>query len=68
MNWEVILWTCATIAVLLIVVALVVSVMSARNMRKSEKRAERKHGCTSYTHAAKRRRTEQGCKPQSAGS
>ena len=38
MNWEVILWTCVTIAVLLIVVALVVSVMSARNMRKSRER------------------------------
>lgn len=38
MNWEVILWTCATIAVLLIIVALVVSILSARNMRKSRER------------------------------
>ena len=38
MNWEVILWTCVTIAVLLIVVALAVSIMSARNMRKSRER------------------------------
>ena len=38
MNWEVILWTCATIAVLLIIVALVVSILSERNMRKSRER------------------------------
>lgn len=38
MNWEVILWTCVTIAVLLVVVALAVSIMSARNMRKSRER------------------------------
>ena len=38
MNWEVILWTCVTIAVLLIVVALAVSIMSAHNMRKSRER------------------------------
>ena len=38
MNWEVILWTCGTIAVLLIIAALVVSIMSARNMKKSRER------------------------------
>ncbi|WP_125114821.1 preprotein translocase subunit YajC [Agathobaculum sp. Marseille-P7918] len=38
MNWEVILWTCATIAVLLIIVALIVSILSARNMRRSRER------------------------------
>ena len=38
MNWEVILWTCGTIAVLLIIAALVVSIMSARNMKKSRDR------------------------------
>ena len=38
MNWEVILWTCGTIAVLLIIAALVVSIMSARNMKKRRDR------------------------------
>lgn len=37
-NWEVILWTCVTLGVLLIVVALVVSILSAVNMRKSRER------------------------------
>ena len=38
MNWEVVLWTCGTVAVLLIIAALVVSIMSARNMKKSRER------------------------------
>lgn len=38
MNWEVILWTCGTVAVLLIIVALIVYIMSAGNMRKSRER------------------------------
>ena len=38
MNWEVILWTCGTVAILLIAAALVISIMSARNMRKSRDR------------------------------
>lgn len=35
MNWEVILWTCITVGVLLVVGAIVLSVMSARNMKKN---------------------------------
>ena len=38
MNWEVGLWTCGTVAVLLIIAALVLSFMSARNMKKSRER------------------------------
>ena len=33
-NWEVIGWTCVTIAFILAVVALVLSIVSARNMKK----------------------------------
>ena len=46
MNWEVILWTCGTVAILLIAAALVISIMSARNMRKSRERM----APVSYTH------------------
>ena len=35
MNWEVILWACGTVAVLLILAMLVLSILSARNMRRS---------------------------------
>lgn len=35
MNWEVILWTCGTVGVLLIVCALIVWIISARNMKHS---------------------------------
>ena len=38
MNWEVILWSCGTVAVLVIIAALVLSIMSARNMKKSRDR------------------------------
>ena len=38
MNWEVVLWTCGTVAVLLIIAALVLSFMSVRNMKKSRER------------------------------
>lgn len=38
MNWEIILWTCGTVAVLLIAAALVISILSARNMRRSRER------------------------------
>ena len=38
MNWEVVLWTCGTVAVLLIIAALVLPFMSARNMKKSRER------------------------------
>ena len=35
MNWEVILWACGTVAVLLILAMLVLSILSSRNMRRS---------------------------------
>ena len=38
MNWEVILWACGTVAVLLILAMLVLSILSARNMRRSRAR------------------------------
>ncbi len=38
MNWEVILWTCGTVAALLVFAALVIWIMSARNMKKSRER------------------------------
>lgn len=34
MNWEVILWTCVTLAVIMGVFATIMSVMSARGMKK----------------------------------
>lgn len=34
MNWEVIGWTCITLAVIMGVIALVLAVISARNVRK----------------------------------
>ena len=37
MNWEVILWTCATVAVMLFVIWIVFSVISALNMKKRRK-------------------------------
>ena len=33
-NWEVILWTCITIAVLMGIIGLILSFISAKNMRK----------------------------------
>ena len=33
-NWEVILWTCITLAVLMGIIATVLSFISAKNMRK----------------------------------
>ncbi len=33
-NWEVILWTCITLAVLMGVIGLILSFVSARNMKK----------------------------------
>ena len=38
MKWEVILWACGTVAVLLILAMLVLSILSARNMRRSRER------------------------------
>lgn len=37
-NWEVILWTCVTIVVIMGVIAMILAFISARNMRK--RRAE----------------------------
>lgn len=34
MNWEVILWTCITLAVLMGVIGIIMSIMSARGMKK----------------------------------
>lgn len=34
MNWEVILWTCITLAVIMGVIATIMSIMSARGMKK----------------------------------
>lgn len=34
MNWEVILWTCITVGVLLLICGLVVIILSAVNMKK----------------------------------
>ena len=36
-NWEVILWTCVTLAVLMGIVGLALSIVSAVNMRKRRK-------------------------------
>ena len=36
-NWEVVLWTCITIAVLMGVIATILSVISAMNMKKRRK-------------------------------
>ena len=36
-NWEVVLWTCITIAVLMGVFALILTIISAVNMRKRRK-------------------------------
>ena len=33
-NWEVVLWTCVTIAVLMGIIAMILTVISAVNMRK----------------------------------
>ena len=38
-NWEVILWTCITIAVLMGVFGLILTIISATNMRKRRKAA-----------------------------
>lgn len=37
MNWEVILWTCITVGVLLAVSGIVIMIISARNMKKRRK-------------------------------
>ena len=43
MNWEVIFWTCATLFVIVIVVALGLSVVSAMNVRKRRDELEEVH-------------------------
>lgn len=37
MNWEVILWTCITVGVLLAVCGIVIMIISANNMKKRRK-------------------------------
>ena len=37
MNWEVILWTCITVGVLLAICGIIMMVISARNMKKRRK-------------------------------
>ncbi len=43
MNWEVIFWTCATMFVIVIVVALGLSLVSAVNIRKRREELEEVH-------------------------
>ena len=33
-NWEVVIWTCVTLAVIMSVIALILAIVSARNLRK----------------------------------
>ena len=33
-NWEVVIWTCVTLAVIMGVIALILAIVSARNLRK----------------------------------
>lgn len=42
-NWEVVGWTCITIAVLLIVFGLIIAIMSARNVRKRREELSEVH-------------------------
>lgn len=43
MNWEVIFWTCATLFVIVVVVALGLSLVSAKNVRKRRIELEEVH-------------------------
>ena len=43
MNWEVIFWTCATLFVIVVVVALGLSILSAVNVRKRRGELEEVH-------------------------
>ncbi|MBR4138612.1 MAG: preprotein translocase subunit YajC [Lachnospiraceae bacterium] len=43
MNWEVIFWTCATLFVIVVVVALGLSIVSAVNVRKRRGELEEVH-------------------------
>ena len=42
-NWEVVLWTCITIAVLMGLIGLALSIVSAVNMRKRRKQVAQIH-------------------------
>lgn len=42
-NWEVVLWTCITLAVLLVLIGLVLTIMSAVNMGKRRKQMAQIH-------------------------
>lgn len=42
-NWEVILWTCITIAVLLGIIGLILTIVSSVNMRKRRKQVGEIH-------------------------
>ena len=42
-NWEVILWTCITIAVLMGIIGLILSIISAVNMRKRREQMAEMH-------------------------
>ena len=43
MNWEVILWTCITVGVLIAVCGIVMMIISARNMKKRRKEISEVH-------------------------
>ena len=42
-NWEVILWTCVTLAVIMGVIGLILYAISAKNMRKKRKELSEVH-------------------------
>ena len=42
-NWEVILWTCITIAVLMVVIAMILTFISAVNMKKRRQQMAEMH-------------------------
>lgn len=43
MNWEVILWTCITVAVLLGIAALIITFISAKNFKKRSSELKNVH-------------------------
>ena len=47
MNWEVIMWSCVTVIVLLGIFAIILTFISARNMRKNRQAMQEP---VSYTH------------------
>lgn len=42
-NWEVVLWTCVTIGVLLAVFAMILSIISAKNVKRRRKELSEVH-------------------------